>query len=101
MGRSCYYAPTLHRRRLLPPCPPTHLPACLCSAPTPSARPPACRHREALHSFQAAVRVQVADPLAHFRIGNTYFALKKYPEARKVRRRWGMGGCGGGDAGGW
>lgn len=39
-----------------------------------------------MHSFQAAVRVQATDPLAHFRIGNTLFALKKYSEARKVRR---------------
>ena len=39
-----------------------------------------------MHSFQAAVRVQAGDPLAHFRIGNTLFALKKYAEARKVRR---------------
>lgn len=38
-----------------------------------------------MHSFQAAVRVQATDPLAHFRIGNTLFALKKYAEARKVR----------------
>jgi hypothetical protein len=37
-----------------------------------------------MHSFQAAVRVQAGDPLAHFRIGNTLFALKKYTEARKV-----------------
>ena len=37
-----------------------------------------------MYSFQAAVKVQAADPLAHFRIGNTLFALKKYSEARKV-----------------
>lgn len=37
-----------------------------------------------MYSFQAAVRVQAGDPLAHFRIGNTLFALKKYAEARKV-----------------
>ena len=49
-----------------------------------------CRYREAMYSFQAAVRVQAADPLAHFRIGNTLFALKKYPEARKASKAgWG------------
>ena len=46
-----------------------------------------------MYSFQAAVRVQAADPLAHFRIGNTLFALKKYPEARKVSKA-GWGGLG-------
>lgn len=53
-------------------------------------RPPAllirCSYREAVYSFQAAVRVQAADPLAHFRIGNALFALKKYADARKVSR---------------
>jgi len=53
------------------------------------------RYREAMRSFQAAVRVQATDPLAHFRIGNTLFALKKYAEARKVRHQcvagWGVG----------
>lgn len=48
---------------------------------------PARRYREAVYSFQAAVRVQAADPLAHFRIGNALFALKKYADARKVRGR--------------
>lgn len=28
--------------------------------------------------------MEAADPLAHFRIGNAFFALKKYSEARKV-----------------
>eukprot|EP00887_Chlorella_sp_A99_P005760 scaffold1.g5760.t1 len=42
------------------------------------------RYREALYSFQAAVQVESVDPLAHFRIGNALFALKKYAEARKA-----------------
>lgn len=51
-----------------------------------------CRYREAVYSFQAAVRVQTADPLAHFRIGNALFALKKYADARKVGQSGGVGG---------
>ena len=51
------------------------------------AHPSASRYREALHSFQAAVRLDPTDPLAHFRIGNAFFALRKYPDARKARAR--------------
>lgn len=42
------------------------------------------RYREALYSFQAVIKLEPADPLAHFRIGNAFFALKKYGEARKA-----------------
>ncbi|GAB4816154.1 hypothetical protein N2152v2_003200 [Parachlorella kessleri] len=42
------------------------------------------RHYEALRSFHAAVASEPEDPLAHFRMGNAYFALRKYPEARKA-----------------
>ena len=55
-----------------------------CTTPRPPALLIKCRYREAVYSFQAAVRVQAADPLAHFRIGNALFALKKYADARKV-----------------
>lgn len=64
------------------PQPPTRWPAAAFFLPSPPL--PTRSYREAVYSFQAAVRVQAADPLAHFRIGNALFALKKYPEARKV-----------------
>lgn len=74
----------------------TLLPCNLRSCGQPHATPPQCRYREAVYSFQAAVRVQAADPLAHFRIGNALFALKKYADARKVR-----GGAGANAGSGW
>lgn len=40
------------------------------------------RYHEALMSFKASVAVQPNDPLAHFRIGNACFALRRYSEAR-------------------
>lgn len=43
-----------------------------------------CRYYEALRSFQQAISIKAEDPLAHFRMGNVFFAMKKYPEARKV-----------------
>ncbi len=45
--------------------------------------PCARRHYEALRSFHAAITTGPADPLAHFRTGNAFFALRKFPEARK------------------
>lgn len=67
---------------------------------TPTPPHSQCRYREAVYSFQAAVQVQAADPLAHFRIGNALFALKKYADARKVRGvegraggNWRLGAC--------
>lgn len=67
-------------RRRVPPPPSLPRPCALVVPPCLAL----CSYREAVHSFQAAVRVQAGDPLAHFRIGNALFALKRYPDARKV-----------------
>lgn len=42
------------------------------------------RYHEALLSFKAAVNYKPMDGLAHFRMGNSSFALKRYPEARRA-----------------
>jgi tetratricopeptide (TPR) repeat protein len=42
------------------------------------------RYHEALLSFKAAVKYKPMDGLAHFRMGNSSFALKRYPEARRA-----------------
>lgn len=64
-------------------------------APAPAL--PACRHRhyDALRSFHVAIKARPDDPLAHFRMGNAFFAMKKYAECRKVRQLgagWGRRG---------
>jgi tetratricopeptide (TPR) repeat protein len=43
------------------------------------------RYHDALISYDAALQRKPDDALAFFRLGNAFFALKKFPEARKVR----------------
>ena len=39
---------------------------------------------EAVLSFRAASKLVTADPIAFFRLGNTLFALDRYPEAESA-----------------
>ena len=39
---------------------------------------------EAVLSFRAASKLVEADPIAFFRLGNTLFALNRYPEAESA-----------------